>query len=399
MIQVFKTCRTLFFLSIAVILILILGNNTALAELTPEMKQEIDAYLKKKPAEKDTLDKLLTTKRGGKFSLAGELEYEYKDVQHDGAEPEPHLALDKFVLQPRVYLRDNVYVDVQLYFQPHHKTYINEIHVMFKDIPYKYTYVDVGLYEREIKNHSHRTSEDYPLIGTAFWRDDEYAVSLGGKWKYLYGSLLAGDGLALGKKQTAEDSSYKIIHDNNREDDFNGLNEFNANLGYRNDYGKLGKVDVLLFYVYKELSDSDIEFLMDIPGYSGDTDDDSGYRYGFGADYSIGGLRLYGQYIEAGDGELERSGWYIQPSYKLKLAQRDSFNAFEILFRYGELNVDVPADVTDSLTWDRNKFTIALISDVYKNIKLKTEYYLNDEDTGGEDVANDEFLAQLEVKF
>ncbi len=394
-----KITKRLFLLWMSMMLVLVIGRSSVQAELTPEMKKEIDEYMEKKQAEEGLVDKLLTTKKGGKFSLGGELEYEYVDVQNGGKKAEPHFVLDKFVLQPKVNINEDISIEAQLYFQPHNKTSINEFHIMFKNIPCKHTYIDAGLFEREIKNHSHRITEGYPLVGTAFWRDDEYALSLGGEWKSLYGSLLVGDGLALGEKQVAEDSSYKIIHDNKRDEDFNGLSEFNANFGYRNDYGKLGKVDVLLFYVYKELSDSDIEFLMDIPGYEGDLDDKSGFRRGFGADYSIGGLRLYGQYIEAEDGELKRSGWYIQPSYKVKLAQREYFNAFEVVFRYGELDMDVTPDPADSRTWDRDKIAIALISDICKNVKLKTEYYVNDEDTGAEDVDNDEFLTQLEVKF
>jgi hypothetical protein len=385
--------------------VLTLGEDTALAALDPPTKQEIqqavDEYLAKKRAEEGVLDKLLPTLKGGKLRLSGELEYEYKDVENDEDtdEPEPHLALDKFALYPRVYLKDNIYLDMQLYFQPHKKTYINEFHIMFKNTSCPVnSYIDLGLFERQIKDHSHRDSEGYPLIGTAFWRDDEYAVRMGGEWSFLYWSFLVGDGLELGEKQTAEDSSYKIIHDDRKEDSFTGLSEVVANLGYRNDYGDLGKVDLLLFYVYKELSDEDVDFLRAIPGY-GSSGYDNGYRCGLGADYRIMGLRLYGQYITAEDGWLKRSGWYIQPSYKLKLEQAEYFKACEILFRYGKLDVDLWPDPSNSYTWNREKITLALITDVYENIKLKTEYYINNEDTGDEDVDNDELLVQLEVKF
>lgn len=386
------------FLSLAVAMVVLAsGSRAAFAELTPQMKQEIDAYLEQKRAEEGLANKFLTTLKGEKFSLGGELEFEYIDVQNDGAESEPHFVLDKFVLHPKIYLAEDIYLDVQLYFQPKHTASINEFHIMFKNTPCEHTYLDAGLYERQIKSHSHRVTEGYPLIGVAFWRDDEYAVSLGFEWESLYGSLLVGDGLALGEKQVAEDSSHKMIHDNNRDDDFNGLSEFNANLGYRNDYGDMGKVDLLLFWVYKELSDSDVGFLQGIPGHG--VGNDTGYRVGFGADYRLGDLRLYGQYIDAEDGKLDRHGWYIQPSYKFKLKNRKSFYACEVLFRYGELDVDLPNNPSDSLTWDRDKIVLALITDVYKNIKLRTEYYINDEETGGREVDNDELLVQLEVKF
>jgi len=40
-----------------------------------------------------------------------------------------------------------------------------------------------------------------------------------------------------------------------------------------------------------------------------------------------------------------------------------------------------------------------LITELAKNVKLKTEYYINDEKTGGRDVDNNELLVQLEFKF
>lgn len=54
---------------------------------------------------------------------------------------------------------------------------------------------------------------------------------------------------------------------------------------------------------------------------------------------------------------------------------------------------------TDTLTWDREQHIVALITDVYKNIKLKTEYFMNEEKTGASRLANNEFLTHLEIKF
>ncbi len=380
-------------------------SNRAYAELdtqtTQEVHKAVDEYLAlKQKTPGQNLDSFLGTVKGGRITIGGELEYEFVDAQNDAAETEPHFQLDKFVLHPKVYLSDDIYLDAQLYFKPHGKTYLNEFHLVFDNLPFCNAYLDIGQYERQIKTHANRTTEDYPLIGTAFYRDDEYAISLGGGSSRMYWSLLVGDGLELGGKQVAEDASYKIIHDNRKEEDFTGLSEFNANIGYRHDYGKVGKVDLLLYYVYKELSDNDIEFLMDLPDYNGGHNEDNGYRYGFGVDYQIAGLRLYGQYIAAKDGTLERHGWYVQPSYKFKVPNVKYFSSHELLVRYGELDVDIDNTLDNPYTWDRQKITIALITDIYKNIKLKVERYINQEDTGDdEDVDNDEFMAQLEVKF
>jgi len=371
------------------------------AQTKEDVRQAVDEYLAEKEASGGLVDRWLPTLRGGKFSLGGEMELEFRDTENDReiAEAEPHLALDKLVLQPKVKVGDGVSLDAQLFFQPHKKAYVNEFHVLFADLPCPVvSYLDLGQFEREIKNHAHRTTEDYPLIGTAFWRDDEYAVSVGGEWRFLYWSVMVGDGFKLAGAQPAEDKSYKLIQDDRKEAGFDGLQEVDFNLGYRNDYGRWGKVDVLGFYVSGELSREDVEFLQTLPGY-GMSGDDKMYRYGVGMDYRLGGWRLYGQYITAKDGRLERYGWYVQPSYKLKLPQAEYFYGYEFLLRYGELRVDLAPDPASSYTWDRDKITLALITDVYKQVKLKTEYYVNGEDTGDAAVDNDELLVQLEVKF
>ena len=56
-------------------------------------------------------------------------------------------------------------------------------------------------------------------------------------------------------------------------------------------------------------------------------------------------------------------------------------------------------DPTDSLTWDRNQITLVVIIDILQHSKLKLDYYINDKDIGGEDIGNNVFLMQLEVKF
>ncbi len=96
---------------------------------------------------------------------------------------------------------------------------------------------------------------------------------------------------------------------------------------------------------------------------------------------------------------MDRYGWYLQPSYKVKLKDRDIFTGFEFLVRYEDYNVDLTRDPTDSRTWDRETVTLAVLTDVVKNTKIKTEFYINEESTGGPDVDNNEVLVQLEIKF
>jgi len=117
------------------------------------------------------------------------------------------------------------------------------------------------------------------------------------------------------------------------------------------------------------------------------------------AKYNLGGFEVQTQYISAKDGELERRGWYIQPLYKIPVGAK-YLKSVTPFFRYGELDTrKIPAVFSDPLTWDRQKVTLALIADLIDQVKLKFEYKMNDEDTGGGEVDNDEFVGQLEMKF
>ncbi len=95
---------------------------------------------------------------------------------------------------------------------------------------------------------------------------------------------------------------------------------------------------------------------------------------------------------------MDRDGWYVQPSYKYSLGY-NRLTAVVFLLRYEDYNVDLTKNPTDSRTWDRQATTVALIASIVKGVKVKTEYYFNDEKTGGPDVDNNELLVQLEIKF
>ena len=69
------------------------------------------------------------------------------------------------------------------------------------------------------------------------------------------------------------------------------------------------------------------------------------------------------------------------------------------LIRYGRLNTDWTKSFSKPCSWDREMLIIALITELAKNVKLKTEYYINDEKIGGREINNDEVLVQLELKF
>jgi hypothetical protein len=198
----------------------------------------------------------------------------------------------------------------------------------------------------------------------------------------------------LGKKGPSEDSGYPLIHDarnetNSTQDQL--VVGFGA--GFKRGIGASSKLDLLPFYYSGSLSGADITLLKLIPGYTAlaadELEDDSKTRYGLNARYDVGALTFIGQLLKASDGALDRNGFFVQPSFKAGI--------YEFVYRYNDLEVKLPKVDADSLTWDRTQHILGLITTLYKGVKLKTEYALNKEDTGGADVRNNEFLAQLEV--
>ena len=73
--------------------------------------------------------------------------------------------------------------------------------------------------------------------------------------------------------------------------------------------------------------------------------------------------------------------------------------AIQPLFRYGEYCTNQTPDVDKPLTWNRKRYTLALLNHIEERLILKLEYAINDEETGGEKPDNNEFLAQIEYKF
>ncbi len=96
---------------------------------------------------------------------------------------------------------------------------------------------------------------------------------------------------------------------------------------------------------------------------------------------------------------IATAGIFNPPTRSNSRTDRDIFTGFEFLVRYEDYNVDLTRDPTDSRTWDRETVTLAVLTDVVKNTKIKTEFYINEESTGGPDVDNNEVLVQLEIKF
>ncbi len=351
--------------------------------------------------------------KGADIQLKGELEYELVATESEpdleGAEestrggtgePNAHLQLDKFVLQPIVKIGDNLKLDAQIYIKES-STQLNEVHAKFSNLKGGNTWLDLGLYERWPNGQYSRVSEGYPLIGTAFWRDDAMTITLGGEHGAMYWMLSAGNGYEIDSKQVAEDGGdiQDMIHDNHSTGDFDEP-EWGLNLGVKSELENGANVDVTAFYYVDKLSDADISTLADyLGGYT--STDDSKRRIGVGINYQAAGWKLTGQFITAEDGDLDRDGYAVEISKSLKFEGREWFTGFTPVVSYGEVDIDdaYGSDPMKPQSWDRQKTILAVILDVHKNIKIKTEYYINGEDTGDAAVDNDELLVQLEIKL
>ncbi|MFQ5586987.1 MAG: hypothetical protein ACE5GF_09250 [Thermodesulfobacteriota bacterium] len=337
----------------------------------------------------------LLSLRGGQVKLGGELELEFISSQNNDASGDnlhTRFSIDKVVLSPQVAFTDAITFKADIESEPDHPIKVDEAWVVFKELPLN-TFIKVGLEDIFIKPH--RKTEDYPINGYAFFQDEDLGLHLGGEINMFYWRASVTNGRRLADRRIQEDNVYPIIHDDDTNVEGNNNKEIGLGAGVKFHFKEEHEIDVLPFIYVGELSDADVDHLQGISTY-GTSTNNTKKRYGLNVEYILRDLTLFAQYIKATDGSMDRTGWYIQPSYKVKFSGRTTFTAVEFLFRYDDYDVDLPGDTADSRTWDREKIVLAAITDVAKNLKIKTEYYINNESAH---VGNNELLVQLEAKF
>jgi hypothetical protein len=242
-----------------------------------------------------------------------------------------------------------------------------------------------------------------------------------------------GQGYELGSNEVNFDSARfnDLVQDDRSLESDLALREFGVGFGWRRNFQAFGDISILGFFFDDELRASSIAFLQGtqmtargpgnavIAGY-GNSNDDGSSRCGVTIEYFLpassifassdiktrkrDGLRMIVQWIRGEDGQLERDGWYVQGSYRVsfgKLVAKRYFRSFEPIVRYGMLDVDAPSGRAVGLpgTWNRQALVIAGILEVTSEVFVKIEYTMNDEDTGGADVDNNELLLQLLITF
>lgn len=362
-----------------------------LAELEAEvvaLRKEIaaehaadEAEARNAPAAASGIPELLT--------WGAELEFEFIDTEADAAtdEPDARFHIDQLYLYPKLKLTEHAWLSSDIAVKSD-TTYIEE--VWFRWEPGETFWVQAGLDDAVIARVD-RKSEAEILVETAFYRSDALGVQLGGAiTPGLEWWTSATNGFELTTHQPSEDDAYPIIHDGRRLGTAGGGSLLGAGVRFTGTFGD-GQASVMPFVYRGGLNQADVNFLQKLPGYGASAADRKS-RWGATFGWQQGPLTVLAQGIEAEDGELERSGLFVQPAWRLN-------DTYELVYRYNRLQVDLPVIPADSRTWDRTQHVFALISTLAEGVRLKTEYYINGEDTGGAPVDNDELMLQLEVAW
>jgi hypothetical protein len=367
------------------------------------------------------------------LKIHGELEYEFSSGTADDVHPQ--FQPDKFVIKPKVKFGDFLEMSAQWYCRPtmksstgkggkdnhkhtykQQKSYLNECHIKFKGLPAR-SYLDFGLYERAIKDHHSRKTETYSLYGNAFYRDDSLSIAWG-NWKKkhkappFYWLVSVSEGFKVGHKQPAEQTSNydgsnkdKLIQDDL--DTKNNLKypELGFNLGINQKF-KEAKVDVMGFYYTDKMSKTERtdfeEYLSD--DQKGKLKERDRSRVGGQVNVKIGPRRIFAGFLAAKDAGLERTAYVVEVSHKFKLEGREIFKSITPVVSYSGYTIDGEPEFDKAESWDRTQIILAVIIEVLKGVKIKAEYIINDEETGGtgedpSEIDNNEVLVQLEVKF
>jgi len=362
-------------------------------DVIPQSQYEELSERAKKEAKKS---KRLFSTKGWNLDVGGTLEFEYL-IPDEGAgvsDTNSRFQLDKFVLKPQIGSDSNGFSMWAELEANSSATQVTAFAAELKGLPLG-SKLSTGLFPRFIG--ADRKTEAYPMLGTAMWRYEQYQIVWEGKVSPVYWGVSYGEGLPLGTKQLGEDSSYKTLRDNRNAGSKTGNEELGFKLGLAPKIGPV-KIDILGYAFIGKLSTADMATLAsDFPGYS--STDDTQTRYGGRVTFNAAGLTLMGEMAKLEDGTLKRDAWYGQASYKIKTGNKRYIPSIEPLVRYGVLNVDYAQTVAKTTTWDRQMTVVALITELAKNVKLKTEYYVLDEDTGGSSVDNNEILIQIQYKL
>jgi hypothetical protein len=400
------------------------GERGGPAEPPPEEETgpKVPPKVKLLPEAKEEPEK--EKRRFPEIDVRGEIEIEYVHTQQEKDSPAGetdrppgYFQLDFAALDLRARLAENILGRFEARFTPEEPLDVQQAHLRVEDLPLG-GFLKLGLTQRLMKPR--RRTEVYPLAGAAFWKGQDIGVFAGIDWRFLRLPRTgedAGDDLSLalvlegsltngspvGNRRIGEDRSFRIIGYEEQNGDANSSRQLGYQAGLKGKIADLLRFQVMTFGYRSRLSDDDLTFLSGVSGYGNQTSHRN-YFVGGSAGLRLAGLRVYSQVCNGRVGLLGRAAWYVQGSYKLDLPRIEVggtrvLEAVEPLVRYGVLDLDIEQDPSDSLTWDRDQWTLALLVDVVDGVELQVEYTINGEETGGSEVANDELVIQLEIQF
>ena len=370
----------------------------------------------------------IQSESGLEILLGGEIETEFVDVEGPGGftnqdltynkvkNRSPHMRIDKAVLSTRINYSENLHYKFELRFGD--KRANVDKHYARWSLPSFRTLVELGKNKPMIATKRH--TEGYPLIGTAFWKGREYHIT--SKTQYELGENIQADlGLSfamkrpLGTDDAAEDKSFKMMVYSDYEDRDGQTFEYGGSLGMK----AFGVSADGWYYTGKLIDDYDWKYNLGfLPGYDDIADskdewaedDKTHWWYGGRVGVDQKNIHIRAEYINALDGLLPRSGFYVEGSYRMKL---DQIKNIEPLVRFGNLNIERHEETMgDPQTWDREMITLAFLCRLNDYLSIKTEYYLLNEITGGKKTTDDDgkvvdntrvndnqFLLQLKFEF
>lgn len=378
------------------------------------------------------------------------------------------IELDKARLDFKAYYTDEVYGHVAIEVSPAAELNVDQAYVHFGDLLYTLGIEDpVHLWMRagwfSVLEKYDRETEVYGLLQSAFHRDEAAQWAFGADYDVadnvnLYTWLTFMNGRQIGVV-SANDANvalgggpFRMLQDDNGniDVDLNNNKQIGWGAGVKVDMGDYGELDAKAIWYWGNLSEADQATLAGIQAYR----EAGGLAWSFAAipqwgpysmftffnsnryeragahfDYNVdvmdyGNFRMLIAFEDVSYGEWDRRAYEFFFRHKIPLpgwehAGRKWWTAVAPFMRFSAMDEkNITATPWDSRTWDRQKFDLGFIVDVTKNIKLKTEWSILQEDigklhfpnvtdplwrpapqSGGDDPDNDQFIVQLEAKF
>ncbi len=275
-----------------------------------------------------------------------------------------------------------------------------------------------------------RRTERYPLIGTIYWREPELHVAYEALFRLgAQATIEVGTSLAMMRPL-----SFKGVQGASTQAGTINVLSYGPAQSYSGNSPVVGGrvraelwgafVDAWAFVgklAAREGTDvliSGFSAYRDLPAFSGESDGGDFHWWGGRVGYAKHGLLAFAEAIASREDLLERWGAYGQVSYRFVLGAR-WLHTLEPLVRYEIYRILGTTEVLPSgralrspapinaVTWDFEAVTLALISEVYRDLlTVRLEYFMVAErngvpalDIADEPLRNDELMLQLELRF